>query len=197
MTRHRLEMADVIRSLGPRDLKAVGDRLSLHQKRVLRDLAACRSSALGGHIEACDRCEHQRIAYNSCRNRHCPKCQATARAKWMEARSAELLPVPYFHMVFTLPTCLGPMALQDKRIVYGLLFRAASQALLEIAADPKHLGARIGFLAVLHTWGQNLMHHPHLHCVVPAGGLSMDGSRWIRCRKCPVERLIGRPMFRS
>lgn len=183
MTRPGLEVADVIRSLGPRDLEAVSDRLSLDHKRVLGDLAACRTSALGGHVEACDRCDHQRIAYNSCRNRHCPKCQATARAKWMEARSAELLPVPYFHVVFTLPACLGPMALQNKRIVYGLLFRAASQTLVEIAADPKHLGARIGFLAVLHTWGQNLMHHPHLHCVVPAGGLSLDGSKWVRSRK--------------
>ena len=183
MTRPRLEVADVIRSLGPRDLEAVSDRFSLHQKRVLRDLVACRTSTLGGHVEACDRCDHRRIAYNSCRNRHCPKCQATARAKWMEARSAELLPVSYFHVVFTLPDSLGAMALQNKRIVYGLLFRAASQTLLEIVADPKHLGTRIGFLAVLHTWGQNLMHHPHLHCVVPAGGLSLDGSKWVRCRK--------------
>lgn len=183
MTRYRLEVADVIRSSqGQRHIDAVG-KLSAHQKRVLKDLAACRTSNLGGHVEACDQCGHQRIAYNSCRNRHCPKCQAVARAKWMEARSAELLPVPYFHVVFTLPESIASIALQNKRIVYGILFRAASQTLLEIAADPKHLDAQIGFLAVLHTWGQNLMHHPHLHCVVPAGGLSPDGSRWIRCRK--------------
>ena len=146
------------------------------------DIAACRTAALGGHVEECDQCGHQQIAYNSCRNRHCPKCQATAAAQWMEAREAELLPVEYFHVVFTLPAALGPIALQNPREVYGLLFRAAAETLQQIAADPKHLGAEIGFLAVLHTWGQNLQHHPHVHCVVPGGGLSPDGSRWVACR---------------
>src|SRR5438309_1023241 len=129
----------------------------------------CRTAALGGHVEECDQCGHQRIAYNSCRNRHCPKCQATAAAEWMEARKSELLPVEYYHVVFTLPAALGPIALQNQRVVYGLLFRAAAETLQQIAADPKHLGAEIGFLAVLHTWGQNLQHHPHVHCVVPGG----------------------------
>ena len=142
----------------------------------------CRTAALGGHVEACDHCGHQRISYNSCRNRHCPKCQGPATARWLEARAAELLPVPYFHLVFTLPAALGPLALQNPRLLYGLLLQATSQTLLEIAADPKHLGAEIGFLTVLHTWGQNLLHHPHVHCVIPAGGIAPDGLRWIRCR---------------
>src|SRR5215217_6933787 len=133
-------------------------------------------------MEECDRCGHRRIAYNSCRNRHCPKCQATAAAHWVEAQAADLLPVEYFHVVFTLPAALSPIALQNPREVYGLLFRAAAETLQQIAADPKHLGAEIGFLAVLHTWGQNLQHHPHVHCVVPGGGPSPDGSRWIPCR---------------
>ena len=135
-----------------------------------------------GTSRSATECGHQQIAYNSCRNRHCPKCQATAAAQWMEARQAELLPVEYFHVVFTLPAALGPIALQNPRVVYGLLFRAAAETLQQIAADPKHLGAEIGFLAVLHTWGQNLQHHPHVHCVVPGGGLSPDGSRWVSCR---------------
>jgi hypothetical protein len=149
---------------------------------VLRSLAACRTAVLGGHLEQCGECGHRRPAYNSCRNRHCPKCQAAARAAWLDARRAELLPVPYFHVVFTLPEQLGPLALQNKHVLYDILFRAAAETLQEIAADPKHLGAEIGFLAVLHTWGQNLLDHPHLHCVVPGGGLSPDGSRWISCR---------------
>lgn len=157
--------------------------LSSQQRRALRDIAACRTAALGGHEEACDSCGYRRFAYNSCRNRHCPKCQASARARWLDARSAELLDVPYFHVVFTLPAELAPLALANPGTVYGLLFQAASETLLQIARDPKHLGAEIGFLAVLHTWGQNLLHHPHLHCVVPAGGLSPDGARWIACRK--------------
>ena len=182
MTRHRLEVADVFRDLTDAFLDRYGDTLSPEQRRALRDIAACRTAALGGHVEECDRCGHQRIAYNSCRNRHCPKCQATAAAQWMEAREAELLPVEYFHVVLTLPAILGPIALQNPREVYGILFRAAAETLQQIAADPKHLGAEIGFLAVLHTWGQNLDHHPHVHCVVPGGGISPDGSRWIACR---------------
>jgi hypothetical protein len=182
MTRPRLEVADVFRDHGEDFLDRYGDTLSPERRRALRDIAACRTAALGGHIEGCDQCGHQRIAYNSCRNRHCPKCQATAAAQWMEAREAELLPVEYFHVVFTLPPALGPIALQNPREVYNILFRAAAETLQQIAADPEHLGAEIGFLAVLHTWGQNLQHHPHLHCVVPGGGLSLDGSHWVACR---------------
>jgi Putative transposase/Transposase zinc-binding domain len=181
MTRHRLEVADVFRNHGDAFLDLYDDVLSPEQRRALSDIAACRTAALGGHVEECDRCGHRQIAYNSCRNRHCPKCQATAAAEWMEARQAELLPVEYHHVVFTLPTALGPIALQNPRQVYGILFRAAAETLQQIAADPKHLGAEIGFLAILHTWGQNLEHHPHVHCVVPGGGLSPDGSRWIAC----------------
>jgi hypothetical protein len=182
MTRPRLEVADVFRAHGDAFLDRYGDTLSPEQRRALRDITACRTAALGGHVEECDRCGHQRVAYNSCRNRHCPKCQATAAAEWMEDRESELLPVEYFHVIFTLPAALGPIALQNQRVVYGLLFRAAAETLQQIAADPEHLGAEIGFLAVLHTWGQNLQHHPHLHCVVPGGGLAPDGSRWVPCR---------------
>jgi Putative transposase/Transposase zinc-binding domain len=179
MNRPRLEVAEVFRDYGDAFLDRYGDALSPEQRRALRDIAACRTTALGGHVEECDRCGHRCVAYNSCRNRHCPKCQATAAADWMEAREAELLPVEYFHVVFTLPAAIGPIALQNPREVYGLLFQAAAETLRQVAADPKHLGAEIGFLAVLHTWGQNLQHHPHVHCVVPGGGLSPDGSRWV------------------
>lgn len=183
MNQHRLEVADVIRSYGPDFLAQFGHALSREQHRVLKAVAECRTAALGGHVEACDRCGHRQIAYNSCRNRHCPKCQALARAVWMEERAAELLPVQYFHVVFTLPESIAPLALQNPRVVYGILFQASAQTLLQIAADPKHLGAQIGFLAILHTWGQNLLHHPHVHCVVPGGGFTPDDSRWINCRK--------------
>jgi len=196
MTPHRLEVADVFR-------KHAHEYLAKHggptvQRRAMRAVMNCRTAALGGHIEACDHCDHRRIAYNSCRNRHCPKCQGSACAQWMQARADELLPVPYFHLVFTLPAALGPLALQNPRLLYGLLFQAASQTLLEVAADPRHLGAEIGFLAVLHTWGQNLLHHPHVHCVVPNGGIAPDGARWVRGRKdyfLPV-RVLSR-MFRG
>jgi hypothetical protein len=181
MTRPPLEVADIIRGHGDDFLDSYGEALSPEQRRALIDLARCRTSALGGHLEECERCGHRQISYNSCRNRHCPKCQATEAARWVEARAADLPPVPYFHVVFTLPATLGPVALQNPREVYGLLFRAAAETLVEIAADPEHLGAEIGFLAVLHTWGQNLQHHPHLHCVVPGGGLSPDRSRWVAC----------------
>jgi hypothetical protein len=181
MTRPRLEVADVFRNHGAAFLDCYGDVLSPEQRRALSDIAACRTAALGGHVEECDLCGHRQIAYNSCRNRHCPKCQATAAAQWMEQRQAELLPVEYHHVVFTLPAVLGPIALQNPREVYGILFRAAAETLQQIAADPKHLGAEIGFLAILHTWGQNLEHHPHVHCVVPGGGLAPEGSRWIAC----------------
>jgi hypothetical protein len=191
-------VADVIRAHGQEFLDAYGDTLSPERRRALIDLPRCRTAALGGHVEACDRCGHHQVAYNSCRNRHCPKCQAGEAARWVEDRAAELLPVEYFHVVFTLPAALAPIALQNPRAVYGLLFRAAAEALQQIAADPAHLGAEIGFLAVLHTWGQNLQHHPHVHCVVPGGGLSPDGSRWSPCRPgffLPV-RVLGR-LFRG
>ncbi len=183
MSRPPLEVADIFRQYGPAFLSAQGDSLSAAQRRVMQAIELCRTAALGGHVEECDSCRHLRIFYNSCRNRHCPKCQSLAKAQWLEERQAELLPVQYFHVVFTIPACLAPVALENKRIVYNILFRAASQTLLRIAADPRHLGASVGFLAVLHTWGQNLLHHPHLHCVVPGGGLSPDGLRWISCRK--------------
>jgi len=182
MTRPRIEVADVFRQHGDAFLDRHGDGLSHEQRRALRDVTACRTAALGGHVEECDRCGHRQVAYNSCRNRHCPKCQANAAADWTEAREAELLPVEYFHLVFTLPAALNPIALQNPRVVYGLLFRAAAETLQQVAADPDHLGAEIGFLAVLHTWGQNLQHHPHVHCVVPGGGISPDASRWVACR---------------
>jgi len=179
--RPRLEVAEVFRQFSEDYLTKYG--ASAIQRRALRDIQVCRTAALGGHLEACDHCGHQRPAYNSCRNRHCPKCQAMTRAHWMRAREAELLPVPYFHVVFTLPEALGPLALQNPAVVYGILFRAASETLLEVATNPKRLGAKIGFLAVLHTWGQNLMHHPHVHCVVPAGGLSKDRTAWVPGRE--------------
>jgi len=178
-----LEVADVFRDGEARFLAEYGHSLSREQRQVLRAVIRCRTAQLGGHVQKCDDCGHKRIQYNSCRNRHCPKCQAMARAVWLEKRESELLPVPYFHVVFTLPHELGPLALQNKREIYGILFRAAAQTLLELAADPKHLGAKIGCLMVLHTWGQNLMHHPHVHAIVTGGGLSSDGSRWIHCRR--------------
>ena len=183
MIRHRLEVADVFRTYGPEFLDQFGASLSADQRRVLHAVSVCRTNALGGHVERCDQCGHERISYNSCRNRHCPKCQAKARAEWMDARAAELLPVPYFHVVFTLPKEIRPMALQNKRVVYDILFRAAAETLKELAADPKHLGAEIGILAVLHTWGQNLMHHPHLHCVVSGGGIAADRAHWVHCKR--------------
>ncbi|MCE9591260.1 MAG: IS91 family transposase [Planctomycetes bacterium] len=172
-----LEVADIFRQHARPYLTRHG--ASPQQRRVIRDIQACRTAALGGHVQQCDRCGHQTISYNSCRNRHCPKCQGPARARWLDARSGELLPVPYFHVVFTLPGVLAPVALQNPAVVYDLLFRSVAATLLEVAANPRRLGARIGFLAVLHTWGQNLMHHPHIHCVVPAGGLSPDGTNWV------------------
>ena len=175
-----LEVADIFRQCG-NDFRLT-HTLSPEQRRVMRAIERCRTAALGGHVEQCDTCGHQRISYNSCRNRHCPKCQSLAKARWLEARLADLLPVEYFHVVFTLPEQLASVALQNKRVVYNLLFASTAETLRTIAADPRHLGAEIGFLAVLHTWGQTLCHHPHLHCVIPGGGLSADGARWISCR---------------
>ena len=181
MIRPPLEVADIVRTYGTAFVEQHRRWLTALHLKVMRAIVACRTAALGGHIEQCDSCGQRAISYNSCLNRHCPKCQGAARQAWLAKRSAELLPVPYFHVVFTLPHLLAPLALQNKALVYGLLFRAAAETLLQIAADPKHLGAKIGFLAVLHTWGQTLLHHPHLHCVVPGGGLSPDQRRWIPC----------------
>lgn len=182
MSRPRLEVADILRLHGGEYRRKHGAALAPEQVRVLGAIERCRTGALGGHIHACDQCGHRVIAYNSCRNRHCPKCQSMATAQWREARRAELLPVEYYHVVFTLPDGLGPVALQNKAVVYDRLFQAVSQTLLRIGGDPKHLGAELGFLAILHTWGQNLMYHPHIHCVVPGGGLSRDSTEWISCR---------------
>jgi hypothetical protein len=178
-----LELGDIFRLHGPAYLTTFGDSLSHEQKQALRAIGVCRTPALGGHVDQCDRCGYRKISYCSCRNRHCPKCHERARAQWLEQRAAELLPVEYFHVVFTLPQRLAPLALQNQRLIYGILFRAAAETLTRIAGDPRHLGARIGFLAVLHTWGQNLNHHPHLHCVVPGGGIALDQRRWISCRR--------------
>jgi hypothetical protein len=171
-------LAEVVR----RHAHRLGGDLSGEHRRILRAVASCRTAALGGHVQTCDHCHHRRVAYNSCRNRHCPRCQASACARWMEGRAGELLPVEYFHVVFTLPDTFNALALANRRVVYGVLFDAAARTLLEVAAGPKHLGARIGFMAVLHTWGRNLSLHPHVHCVVPGGGISGDGSRWVSCR---------------
>jgi hypothetical protein len=179
MSRPAFELAGIFRQYGEAYRQAHG--LPLDQLRVMRAVEVCRTSALGGHVEECGQCDYTHISYNSCRNRHCPKCQNTERAKWLESRKAELLPVEYFHVVFTIPEELAGIALFNKEAVYGILFRAASDTLLAIARDPKHLGAEIGFFAVLHTWGQNLQHHPHVHCVVPGGGIGPDHERWISC----------------
>ena len=182
MARPRLEVADVFRAHGAAWRKANAGHVSLAQLKVISAIETCRTAALGGHVERCEGCAHERVAYNSCRNRHCPKCQAAAARRWLEDREAELLPVPYYHVVFTLPAAIGAVAFQNKAAVYDLLFRTAAETLTTIAADPKHLGARIGLTAVLHTWGSALTHHPHVHVIVPGGGQSPDGSRWIACK---------------
>ena len=177
-----LEVADIFRRHGDAYRRAHDGHLGRVERRVMSAVELCRTAALGGHTEVCTDCGLVRCAYNSCRNRHCPKCQGTARDQWLAERQAELLPVPYFHVVFTVPAQAADIAFHNKATVYDILFRTAAQTLRTIAADPRHLGAEIGLLAVLHTWGQNLQHHPHVHCVVPGGGLSPDGSRWIACR---------------
>ena len=182
MPRERLEVADIFRAHGPAWRKARAGHVSLGQLKVMSAIETCRTAALGGHVAACQDCGHRHIAYNSCRNRHCPKCQGAAARDWLAARQAELLPVEYYHVVFTLPGPVADIAYQNKPVVYALLFKAAAETLTTIAADPKHLGARIGLTAVLHTWGSALTHHPHLHCIVPGGGLSSDGERWVSCR---------------
>jgi hypothetical protein len=180
--RPTLEVADIFRRYGDVYRQQTAGSLATAQRRVMTAIETCRTAALGGHVEQCDACGHQRIAYNSCANRHCPKCQSLARAAWIERRRAEILDCAYFHVVFTVPDDVAAIALQNKAQVYGMLFRATAETLRTIAADPQHLGAEIGFFAVLHTWGQTLVHHPHLHCVVPGGGLSPDGARWVACR---------------
>ncbi len=177
-----LEVADIFRQIGPAYRSEHAACLSRGQTRVMSAIEQCRTVALGGHVDQCDACGHHRISYNSCRNRHCPKCQSFARDQWLQDRQAELLPVEYFHVVFTVPQEIAAIAFQNKAVVYNILFQATAQTLSTIAADPKHLGAQIGFIAILHTWGQNLLHHPHLHCVVPGGGLSPDSKRWMSCK---------------
>jgi len=182
MTRPLLEVADMVRAQGNRFIENNCRWIHWTHRKVLRAIARCRTAVLGGHRDKCPRCGYRAISFNSCRNRHCPKCQCGARDKWIAARQAELLPVAYVHVVFTLPHQLSQLALQNKQVLYDLLFRASAETLLQVALDPKHLGAEIGFLSVLHTWGQNLLHHPHVHCVIPAGGLSRDGTQWIHPR---------------
>ncbi len=182
MDRTTPHVADVFRRYGDLYRDDAGPSLSMAQRRVMTAIVQCRTAALGGHVERCDRCAHTRVWYNSCGNRHCPTCQSLARAAWITAREVDLLETEYFHVVFTVPQAIAEIAMQNKAVVYGLLFRATAETLRTIAADPKHLGAAIGFFAVLHTWGQTLVHHPHLHCVVPGGGLSVDGTRWVSCR---------------
>jgi len=189
VSRPRLEVADVFHHHGAAWRRANAGHLSLGQLQVMSAIEHCRSAVLGGHVERCEDCGHSRIAYNSCRNRHCPKCQGVAAKDWLAAREADLLPVGYFHLVFTLPAEIASIAYQNKAVVYDLLFRTAAETLLTIAADPRHLGARIGFTAVLHTWGSAMTHHPHLHMIVPGGGISLKpalaeagGTRWVPCR---------------
>ena len=177
-----LEVADIFRAAGAGYRAAQAGHLSLAQLKVMSAIQNCRTAALGGHVDGCDDCGHLRVAYNSCRNRHCPKCQGAAARTWLAEREADLLPVGYFHVVFTLPAEVADIAWQNKAVVYDLLFRAASETMMTIAADPRHLGARIGITAVLHTWGSAMTHHPHVHMIVPGGGISPDGMRWVASR---------------
>jgi len=177
-----LDVADVFRAHGAAYRLSQAGHLSLGQLKVMSAIEACRTAELGGHVERCEDCARLRVSYNSCRNRHCPKCQGAAAQRWLEARQAELLPLAYYHVVFSLPAQIADIAFRNKAVVYDILFKAASETLLTIAADPKHLGARLGLTAVLHTWGSALTHHPHVHCIVPGGGLSLDGQRWVSCR---------------
>jgi hypothetical protein len=179
---HSPGVADIFRACGAAWRKANAGHVSFAQLKVMSAIETCRTAALGGHVERCNDCAHVEIAYNSCRNRHCPKCQGAAARQWLEAQRDDLLPVAYYHLVFTLPAPIAPIAFHNKTVVYDLLFRAAAETLIAIAANPKHLGARVGFTAVLHTWGSALTHHPHVHMIVPGGGLSSDGSRWIACK---------------
>ena len=182
MSRPALEVADIFRGHGPAWRQANAGHVSLDQLKVMSAIESCRTAALGGHVARCEDCVYTTIAYNSCRNRHCPKCQGAAARTWLAERETELLPVPYFHVVFTLPAAIADIAYQNKAVIYDLLFKASADTLITIAADPKHLGARIGIISVLHTWGSALTHHPHLHVIVPGGGVSLDGARWVSCR---------------
>jgi hypothetical protein len=177
-----LEVADIFRNHGAAWRKANAGHVSLGQLKVMSAIESCRTAALGGHVLRCEDCSHTQIAYNSCRNRHCPKCQGAAAREWLAEREAELLPVPYFHVVFSLPAKIADIAYQNKAVIYDILFKASAETMITIAADPKHLGARIGVLSVLHTWGSALNHHPHVHMIVPGGGISLDGERWVACR---------------
>ena len=178
-----IEVADIFRSHGSAYREAFGRRLARRDFRAMRAIEICRTSELGGHVDECDSCGALRISYNSCRNRHCPKCQSLDKERWLEARKRDVLPVQYFHVVFTIPEQLWPVALRNRKVVYGILFRGVSETLKELAGDLKHLGAEIGFIAILHTWSQILLHHPHIHCLVPGGGLSLDGKKWIGCKE--------------
>jgi hypothetical protein len=178
-----LEVADIFRDRGPAWRKAHAGHINLDQFKVMSAIESCRTAALGGHVARCEDCAYTSIAYNSCRNRHCPKCQGAAAKEWLADREADLLPVPYYHVVFTLPAAIADIAYQNKAVIYGLLFKVSAQTMLTIAADPKHLGARIGVTSVLHSWGSALTHHPHVHMIVPGGGISLDGERWVACRK--------------
>lgn len=182
MPRPTLEVADIFRAYGPQWRQTQAGHISLGQFKAMSAIEHCRSAALGGHVLRCQACERVQIAYNSCRNRHCPKCQASAALRWLEARQVDLLPIDYYHLVFTLPAAISDIAYQNKSVIYSILFKATAETLLTIAADPKHLGARIGATLVLHTWGSAMTHHPHVHGIVPGGGLSIDGERWIACR---------------
>lgn len=182
MSRPALEVADIFRGHGPAWRRANAGHVSLGQLKVMAAIERCRTAALGGHVARCEDCAHTVIAYNSCRNRHCPKCQGVAAKRWLADREAELLPVPYYHLVFTLPAPIGDIAYQNKAAIYDILFKASAETVMTIAADPKHLGASVGITAVLHTWGSAMTHHPHVHMIVPGGGISLDGKRWIACR---------------
>ena len=182
MPRPALEVAGIFRGHGPAWRRANAGHVSLGQLKVMSAIENCRTAALGGHVARCEDCSHTQIAYNSCRNRHCPKCQGAAAKQWLAEREAELLPVPYYHVVFTLPAQISDIAYQNKAAIYDLLFKASAEALTTIAADPKHLGARVGITSVLHTWGSAMTHHPHVHMIVPGGGISLDGERWVSCR---------------
>jgi Putative transposase/Transposase zinc-binding domain len=182
VSRPALEVADIFRGHGPAWRRANAGHVSLDQLKVMSAIESCRTAALGGHVARCEKCSHTQIAYNSCRNRHCPKCQGAVAKEWLADREAELLPVPYYHVVFTLPGLIGDIAYQNKPVIYDILFKASAETLVTIAADPKHLGARIGVTSVLHTWGSAMTHHPHVHMIVPGGGLSPDGERWVSCR---------------
>jgi predicted Zn-ribbon and HTH transcriptional regulator len=192
MARPALEVADIFRDHGAAWRRANAGHVSLDQLKVMSAIERCRTAALGGHVARCEDCAYTTISYNSCRNRHCPKCQGAAAREWLAEREAELLPVPYFHVVFTLPTRIAAIAYQNKAVVYDLLFKASSEAMLTIAADPEHLGARIGITAVLHTWGSTMTHHPHVHMIVPGGGIALDGKRWL---SCPPRFLLPVPVL--